>query len=194
MATTAADVTFYNDEAVEESKLYTYSIRAFNNNGPSSSVEVSSNAPPAVTNFDNSPTYIQGNQAITIDNSITVTDADMTNQLTAATVKITNLQDGADEMLDASPSGAIVVSDIVYDSLSGELTITRSASITDYLAVLQSATYINTSSTPNEIVRSIELRVNDGIDRSLPQSILLAVDANDPSDTTPPALDINLPL
>ena len=101
--------------------------------------------------------------------SITDTDVDITDiddtMLSSATVTISNVQDGADEVLAAIPSGAIMAGDISF--VAGVLTITKVASLADYEAVLASVTYDNIAASPTAAPpRIVNFVVNDGTDNS----------------------------
>src|SRR5262249_31749731 len=77
------------------------------------------------------------------------------------TVTITNLLNAGQETLAATPSGAIVAGDITYSSATGILTITRSAPLADYQAVLRSVTYSDNSPAPNTTARVIRFVADD---------------------------------
>src|SRR6185295_11222073 len=49
-----------------------------------------------------------------------------------------------------------------YNSGSGVLTLSGSATLANYQAALQSVTYFNSSDNPNPATRTISFRVNDG--------------------------------
>ena len=94
------------------------------------------------------------------DADLDVTDPDNTT-LASATITITNIQDAGNEVLAATPSGAILAGDIIF--AAGVLTITRVASLADYEAVLASVTYDNTAATPTLAPdRQVTFVVNDG--------------------------------
>jgi hypothetical protein len=101
--------------------------------------------------------------------NLTITDPEKTPSqdviLSSATVQITNLQNGADELLDASPIGNITKT---YNAATGTLVLTGAASIDLYQAVLRSVTYTNTNPTPNPSTRIINFTVNDGSGTSSP--------------------------
>lgn len=118
----------------------------------------------------NSPNYAalfnveQGAPVNVADHDLTISDVDSPN-LASATVTITNRQDGSNEILMASASGAIDADDITYDSATGVLTISppSGASLKDFEEVLQSITYDNTSATPTTgVERLVSFVVSDG--------------------------------
>ena len=83
--------------------------------------------------------------------------------LDKVTLTITNLSDGAAEILAATAFGGIMAGDISY--AAGVLTIdpAGTADVVDFLTVLQSVTYDNTSGTPTVGDRTINVVANDGI-------------------------------
>jgi ELWxxDGT repeat protein len=96
-----------------------------------------------------------------------------TANLQSATVTITNLLNGANEVLAATPSGAITAGNISYSS--GVLTITANAPVADYQAVLRTVTYNNTAHPPNTTPRSLAFRANDGAFTSSPGTSVINI-------------------
>ena len=70
--------------------------------------------------------------------------------LASATVSITNRQDGSNELLSATPSGAIAAGDISFDAATGILTISPAggAPLADFQQVLRSVSYENIAGAP----------------------------------------------
>ncbi|MDA1166595.1 MAG: cadherin domain-containing protein, partial [Planctomycetota bacterium] len=91
-----------------------------------------------------------------VDASILDTDS---SSLISLTVTITNLLDGAAEVLAADTSGTAIGA--FYDSGTGVLTLSGSDSLSNYQQVLRSVIYDNTSQSPNETARNITFVVND---------------------------------
>jgi VCBS repeat-containing protein len=118
------------------------------------------NAPNFAVVFDiNAPSPV----AIS-DADLTISDVDDPN-LATATVTITNRQDGSNERLSATPSGAIAAGDINFDAASGVLTISPAggAPRADFQQVLRSLRYNNTDVSPtSQVDRIITVVVNDG--------------------------------
>jgi len=84
--------------------------------------------------------------------------------LNSMSVTITNVQDGADEVLGADTSGTSIIAS--YDSGTGQLGLTGVDSLANYDQVLQTITYDNTSQNPDTTGRLISFVANDGIDDS----------------------------
>ncbi len=101
--------------------------------------------------------------------------------LTAATVTIANLADGTAEVLDVDVDGTPVTKQ--YDGTLGVLTLTGTASLATYETILETLTYENTSDTPTTTDRSVEVRINDGINESAVATVTVPVSAaNDPPE------------
>ena len=95
-----------------------------------------------------------------------MTDTDSAN-LASATVTISAGLTSGEDVLAATPSGAILAGDIVYTPGTGTLTITRSAPLATYQTVLRSVTYRNTNVTaPNTATRNITFSASDGVNAS----------------------------
>ena len=110
--------------------------------------------------------FTEGSPATALAPAITVTDTDSAN-LTSATVTISAGLTSGEDVLAATPSGAILAGDIVYTPGTGTLTITRSAPLATYQTVLRSVTYQNTNVTaPNTATRNITFSASDGVNAS----------------------------
>ncbi|MBD2461517.1 tandem-95 repeat protein [Oscillatoria sp. FACHB-1407] len=110
--------------------------------------------PPVVTTTATPIPYAEGASAIPIDSGLTLSDTDST-QLNGATVTIVNF-DPAQDVLNFTPQAGIT------GSLSGgTLTFSGTANLNDYIAVLRSVTYRNSSSTPNLADRLVRFSVRD---------------------------------
>jgi hypothetical protein len=106
-------------------------------------------------------TYSEGDPALAVAAPISISDADSTT-LTGATVVISQGLNPLEDVLSATPSGALDAASIVYTSANGTLTISGSAPLADYQAVLQSVTYVNTEATvPNTTTRRLTFSVTD---------------------------------
>jgi hypothetical protein len=110
--------------------------------------------------------YTEGDAATALAPAITVTDADSVT-LTSATVNIGTGFNAAEDVLAATSSGALTAGDISF--AGNVLTISGTASLADYEAVLQSVTYFNTNSTnPDSASRTVSFQVSDGSNDSVP--------------------------
>jgi HSP20 family molecular chaperone IbpA len=104
----------------------------------------------------------------------TLTDLDSAN-LTSLTVTITNLQNGASEVLSAN-AGATGIN-VAYVSATGTLNLTGTATVAQYQQVLRTVTYNNTADDPGLTARSITFVANDGSADSNTATTTLSVSA-----------------
>ncbi|NNC81789.1 MAG: hypothetical protein HKN94_16730, partial [Acidimicrobiales bacterium] len=103
--------------------------------------------------------FIEDDGPVIVDAGVTTSDIE-DDPWDAAIITITNPLDGEDEVLAASPSGAITADDISV--VAGVLTISGPAAIADVQAVMQSVTYENSSDAPDLTDRVISFVVADG--------------------------------
>ena len=113
------------------------------------------------------------------DTDATITDPDSAN-LASLTVTLTNRPDGAAESLAANTSGTSITAS-PYNSGTGVLLLSGSASVAQYQQVLRTVTYNNTSNTPNTTARTVTFVASDGVNNSNQAvTTLTIVAANDP--------------
>jgi Big-like domain-containing protein len=111
---------------------------------------------PIVTTSAGTTAYTVGDPATTVDGGVTVTDVDDTN-LESAVVRVsTGFEDG-DNLIYADQLGIAGV----YNTGTGVLTLTGTATVAEYETALRSITYTYTGENPSG-VRTIEFKVNDG--------------------------------
>ncbi len=104
---------------------------------------------------DYSTTFVEGGGPVNIaDVDAVITDADDV-VLNSLTISITNLLDGADEILTADTSGTSILAS--YDSGTGVLSLTQTDTLANYQQVLRSVTYENLSDNPNTTARIIQV-------------------------------------
>ena len=108
---------------------------------------------------DFTTTFTEGGGAkLIVDSDLTITDPDSTDILTA-TIRLTNLQDGAAESLSAdSLYPGIVIS---YDSNTGILSLVGQETLARYQNVLRTVRYNNTSESPSTLNRIVTFVVYD---------------------------------
>jgi hypothetical protein len=102
-----------------------------------------------------------GGPVAVADDDLSVQDSD-SDTLTGATVVLTNLLDGSDEILAVDTLQTTLQT--TYSG--GTLAISGVATIADYEAVLQTLTYNNTAGLPDASARFVDVTVNDGINDS----------------------------
>ena len=124
-----------------------------------------------------------------VDADATVFVADL-SQVAGMTISITNLLDGIQESLTVNTTGTSVVA--TYDSGTGVLSLSGSASRDDYSTVLQTLTYNNTSQSPDMTTRSIEVIATTAGGSSTAVTSLVAITAtNDAPVVTTNSLTIS---
>ena len=123
---------------------FTYTL----NGGSAGSVAVSvtcvNDAPELFS--DGTLGYSEGDGAVPIDPGMAVQDIDSAG-MQGATVAITNNFESAEDSLEFTDQNGITGT---YDSGTGVLTLTGTASLADYQTALQSVAYSNSSDTPDE--------------------------------------------
>ena len=101
--------------------------------------------------------YTENDAPLNITDNTVVSDVDNVN-LNQATVSITNFVTGED-ILDFTDQAGIAGN---FDTNTGILSLSGSATVGEYQTALRSVTYHNTSDNPSDLTRSITLAVGDG--------------------------------
>jgi len=164
--------TYSYDGRIDEVRISTTAHSAgwiqteYNNqNNPGSFLSIV-NDPPELADVENlAKAYNIGSPPITITSNITVDEYD-DGTIQSATVQITGNYT-ANDVLAFSNQNGIAGS---WNSSTGTLTLSGSASPADYQAALRSVTFENTSGSPSEVARTIEFQASDGTDNSNIQS------------------------
>jgi len=130
--------------------------------------------------------YTEGDGAKAIDPALTVTDNDSLN-LAGATVSIAGSFQSAQDSLGFAAQNGITGS---YNSATGVLTLTGTATLANYQAALRSVTYTNGSDAPTPATRTIAFQVTD--DAALqsiaaPRTVTLTPTNDPPVNTLPVA-------
>ena len=86
-------------------------------------------------------TFVEDGPPVAIDSGLVVRDVDSAD-LVGATVSITGGFVAAEDVLEFTPRAGIAST---YDSVTGVLTLTGTATVADYQAALRSVTYANTN-------------------------------------------------
>lgn len=133
-----------------------------------------------------STTYTEDGPAVLIaDSDATLTDADDTH-LQSMTITLTNTLDGAAESLSANTTGTSIVAS--YNSGTGVLTLTNADTLANYLQVLKSVTYQNSSNTPNTTTRIITVVGHDGFADSNTATASIAIVASNDAPVGVPTI------
>ncbi|HKP89932.1 MAG TPA: tandem-95 repeat protein [Thermoleophilaceae bacterium] len=115
------------------------------------------NDAPAVNTTNSALAYAEGDGQKAVDGGVTVADADSAN-LSGAAVKIAGgFQSGEDSLSFASTASITGT----YNSGTGVLTLTGSATVADYQAALRSVKYENSSANPSTVTRTVSFQVTD---------------------------------
>ncbi len=101
--------------------------------------------------------YTEDDPQLTVDNTLAFANSPNAN-LVGATVQIGSYI-RTEDVLGYTLQGGITAN---FDSVNGLLTLSGSASVADYEAVLRSLTYSNTSQSPLELDRTLTVTVDDG--------------------------------
>ena len=133
--------------------------------------------------------YIKNDPSTVIDNGITLSDVDSTN-LVSATVKISSGLATAEDILALTNQNGISGT---YDSNTGTLNLTGTATVAQYQTALNSITYRNSSDSPSTTPRTISFSVNDGSLNStaVTRQINIKVVNNAPTDLALSATRVN---
>jgi len=117
------------------------------------------NDAPVLSTIESAPAfYTENGSPIGITGNLAINDIDDTN-IESAIISISgNFASGEDELSFVNQPGISGS----FDAISGELTLTGSATLADYEAALHSVTYHNTSDNPSALVRTVSFTVNDG--------------------------------
>lgn len=127
------------------------------------SVNVVANAAPVVSGAGGTLAYTEGDPAMVIDGTLTVSDVDSAT-LTSATVTISGGFVSGEDVLAFTNTGTITGS---YNPGTGILTLTGTDTLANYEAALESITYQNTNTNnPNTGARTVTWVVNDGVANS----------------------------
>ena len=107
----------------------------------------------------------QGGPVTIVDGDVALSDVDNLN-LNQIVVTLTNeLESGNKESLSASTAGTSLTA--VWDNAANTLTISGVGTVADFLTVLQTVQYDNTSNNPDTTDRIVTFVANDGTDSSL---------------------------
>jgi hypothetical protein len=124
-------------------------------------------------------TYYQDDPATAIATDITVTDADSAN-MASGTVSITANFSSSQDVLGFTNQNGITGS---YNSGTGVLTLSGSATKANYQTALRSVTYENVGASPTSNVRTVSFQVNDGSANSNTDTATVSVQAITPGST-----------
>ena len=140
------------------------------------------NDAPVLTTIEIPPvSFTEDGLPAVLTSSINIADADDIN-IESATVSITNNFTDSEDLLNFIDQNEITGA---YDTTTGILSLTGSATVADYQTALRSVTYANTSDNPTILPRTVSFIVNDGDDDALSETRNIdIIPVNDPPQAT----------
>jgi len=144
-----------------ETDTFTYTVSDGNGGQDTGTVTVTltgQNDAPVVDATDAALGYTENDGAVAVDTGLTVSDVDDTD-LDGATVTISSGFVSGEDVLGFTDQNGITGS---FDTGTGVLTLSGTASVADYQAALRSVTYENTSEDPDDATRTVTFEVDDG--------------------------------
>ena len=159
-------VTYYNSSDNPSSDQRTINFQANDgatnhdlSNVATSTVDVTPvNDAPVVDSHGSTLSYTENGAPAAIDAALTVSDVDST-ALHGATVSIGDGFHSGEDVLGFTSQHGISGS---FNTSTGVLTLSGTASVADYEAALRSVTYWNSSDNPSSNPRTVNFQVNDG--------------------------------
>jgi hypothetical protein len=162
-------ISFQVDDGTDTSNILTRDIDI-----------VQVNNSPVLSSIESVPLVVfPGDGPKEVTTQLLVQDIDDTN-LSSARVSITGNFQTAEDVLGFTNQNGITGS---YNSTTGILDLTGSATLSQYKDAIRSATYQNISGTPTQLTRTITITANDGNSDSAPvnRDIQIASVLTDPS-------------
>ena len=134
--------------------------------------------------------YTENDGAVAITSSIAFTDVDDTN-IESATIQISSGYTSGEDTLIFTNQNGISGS---FNPVSGILSLSGTASLSDYETAIRSVNYSNTSDNPSTTTRTISFTVNDGDANSntLTRSITIANLNDDPTNSGSLPTDVSV--
>jgi hypothetical protein len=179
-------ITVIVNDGMANSDIATTTLSVISVNS-AATIDLDGNDSSTIPGSDYQTSFTEGGSAIAIgDVDVTITDTDDTN-IESATVTLTNPLDGALETLAVGGSlpGGIIASS--YNSGTGVLTLTGSATLAAYQTAIAQIQYNNASGSPDTTNRVITIVINDGDTVSNTAKTTITVSAVD----SPPVLDLD---
>jgi trimeric autotransporter adhesin len=148
-----------DDPAASKTVEFTVSDGEADSNAAVRDIAVTAvNDKPVLDSTDAALAYTEGDGAVAVDDAISVADPDSAD-LAGATVGIsTGFVEAEDELAFVDQNGITGA----YDSETGVLTLSGTASVADYETALRSVTYENSAADPSTATRTVSFQVDDG--------------------------------
>ena len=135
--------------------------------------------PIALSTSDATTAFSFGGSAAPVNANLVVSEIDGDN-LTSATLTFSSGYVNGNDVLAFSDTGSIAGS---WNAGTGVLTLSGTASATDYQSALRSITYANVSATPNTSDRTVDLIVTDSVGTDS-NNLALTLDPSAPTGLT----------
>jgi hypothetical protein len=116
------------------------------------------NDAPSLSVSGGAAAFTENGGGVAVDGGASAADIDDTD-LESATLQITANYANGEDMLNFTPQGGISGS---WDSTTGTLTLSGTASIATYDTALQSVTFDNSNENPSAAARTVSISVHDG--------------------------------
>ena len=161
--TALRSITFENtgDNPSDQTRTVSFLIYDGDNNSNSISRDINTTAlndAPTLATIEAAPAlYIEDGSPVGITGNLSLDDLDDDN-IESATVSISNNFAADDELVFTPQSGITGL----FNSATGILTLTGSASVADYQAALTTVAYKNNSNNPSTFTRTVSFEINDG--------------------------------
>ena len=157
--TTARSITFKANDGTNDGNVATTTVTMIAQDD-AAVLDLDADDSSGESGADYATSFTENGGSVGIaDADATLSDIDSAT-FSSLTVTITNLLDGADELLSADTTGTSISAS--YDSGTGVLTLSGSDSVANYQQVLRTVSYNNTSENPDTTARSMTFVANDG--------------------------------
>ncbi len=163
-AATTRTLQFQVNDGVEDSNI------------GSRTIQIVVNAAPVITTTTTPLPYTESQGALAVTGGLTISDTDSAN-LSSATVTLIGYVAGEDTLAFGTLPSSITGG---FNAATGIIAFVGSATLATYSALLATLTYTNSSSNPTTIARSLQIKVNDGIEDSATIARSIQITANAP--------------
>ncbi len=119
--------------------------------------------------------FTEGGGAVRVTDTDATITAGSTGTMTGMTVTLNNRPNGASELLAATTTGTPIVAS--YNSGTGVLTLSGSATLAQYQQVLRTVTYNNTSQNPDTADRALTVVLTDAYGQTASATSAISVTA-----------------
>ena len=161
-----------SDTPSTASRTVTYTLNDGGNTGSggalqgtrSATINVTAVDDPAVLTLSRSSSgYDENDGSFYVDSALTLTDVDSTTLNGARVVITSNLVSAEDRLQPASGTDVSGKITYAYNTSTGILTLTGTATIAEYQAALRAVKYYNLSENPTTTARTISMTIGDAL-------------------------------